>query len=114
MPSFLSSAALAVAFMAAAAQALPSVLDDPTTPEYDNGLPKVTPVHAGTDCTGFGAGNFSLIISHCTNSTTDEPCNIDGFRNNVQLLAEPGNDDPNEGYVRYPPTDFLSITVLYF
>ncbi|KAK2758781.1 hypothetical protein FQN54_003473 [Arachnomyces sp. PD_36] len=81
------------------------MLADPDTPEYPNGLPKVTPVIAGVACDGFGLGNFSLVIDHCTNSTTNEPCDIEGFPNNVERWAGSRGAPSDEGLISFPLTN---------
>lgn len=115
MPSFMSRTALAVACLIVTAQAFPSTLaEDPQAPVDEHGLPTVTPVFGGSDCESFGAGNFSLIISHCTNSTTNEPCDIEGFRNNVVPPPEGSGDGlASEGSVCSRPYQVLLHTMSF-
>ena len=69
--TLLSRTLLAVSSLTVAAQALPNVV----------------PVQAGYECSAYPKEDWTIEINQCTNSTSEEPCDIEGFHNNVQVIS---------------------------
>lgn len=93
--SFLTRTMLAVASLAAIAQA----------------APKVIPVDPDDECDYYGGMHapFALEINQCTDPTTGEQCSIEGYQHSVLSLAEPGAPKwEQRGFVSLHSLSFFS------
>jgi hypothetical protein len=92
---FLTHIMVAVASLAAIAQA----------------TPKVIPVDPDDGCDYYGGMHapFALEINQCTDSITGEQCSIEGYQHSVLSLAKPGAPSWNQrGFVSLHSPSFFS------
>lgn len=70
-------------------------------------VPAVTPVLAQGGCSVYPAydastgiaGPWTIQVDQCSNTTTSQPCSMNGYGDNVQVRRLAGDTGIHEGYV---------------